>query len=140
MTTSILRSAPNGLPSRIGAQDRGIAAAWARLLLAAVAVLLPVALVLAGTQAAHRAGAAAVRTALASVTTALKAEHTVTGDWPTDLVAAGTTVTDGGGHRIATIPAGVAVDYRRSIDRRRVVVILTDRGASAVFDSGAAAR
>jgi uncharacterized membrane protein len=140
MTTSILRSAPSGLPSHAGSPDHRMAAALARLLIAAVAVLVPLALVLAGMQSAHRAGAAAVRVALVSITAALKAEHTVTGEWPADLVAVGTAVSDAGGHRIATIPAGVAVDYQRSIDHRRVVVTVTDRDASAAFDSATAAR
>jgi hypothetical protein len=117
-----------------------MAAAWARLLLGAAVVLVAVVVVVAGSQSAHRVGAAAVRTALASVSSALKVQHTITGGWPADLVAVGTSVVDTTGHRIATIPAGVALDYQRSIDGSRILVTLSDRGAKAAYDSAKAAR
>ncbi|MCU1472456.1 hypothetical protein [Amnibacterium sp.] len=139
MTASTIGPVSTGRTSRLR-PDRRIAAAWARLLVAALVVLVPVAIVLGGTQSAHRAGAAAVRAALTTVSAALEAQHTVTGGWPADLVAVGTSVVDTAGHRIATIPAGVAVDYQRSIDGSRVVVRISDRGASAAFDSAAAVR
>ncbi|HEV7624245.1 MAG TPA: hypothetical protein VGO26_08920 [Amnibacterium sp.] len=140
MTAPTVRSAGNDAPSRRPRADRRILAAWARLLVAAIAVLVPVAIVLGGTQPAHRAGAAAVRSALTAVTTALQAEHTVTGEWPADLVAVGTAVIDAGGHRIASIPAGVALDYQRSIDGTRAVLTVSDGRAGAAFDSAAGAR
>jgi hypothetical protein len=140
MTTSTVPSTLTDVASRLRAPDRRIAAAWARLLLAAVVVLVPVAIVVAGSQSAHRAGITAVRAAIASVSGALTVQHRLTGGWPADLVAVGTSVVDTAGHRLATIPAGVAIDYQRSVDGSRVLVRVSDRGAEAAYDSAAAVR
>lgn len=122
-------------PLSTAALDRRMAAAWARLLIGVLAAAVPVAVVLASTDASRAAGTAAVRTAMTSVSAALRAEHDVDGAWPADLVGVGGSVLDDAGHRIATIPDGMAVAYQRSVDGSRAVLTLSDRGASAVFDS-----
>ncbi len=117
-----------------------MASAWTRLAVGTVVVAVPVALVLASVQSAHRAGAAAVHTALTAVSTALTSEHDATGAWPADLLAVGGAVVDDNGQHLTAIPAGVGLAYERSIDGSRAVVTLSDRGAEAVFDSARAAR
>jgi hypothetical protein len=110
--------------------------AWARLIAASAVVTVVTVTAVVATAAARAAGEDTAHRTLDQVRSALMAEHDAGADWPSDLVVAGSRVIDiDTGNVVTGVPTGVSVDYVRSVDGDQILLTISDRGASATYDS-----